>query len=121
MDKSTVKELLEFILESLVLVKKRFKSITSSDDFLKNDEGLEKLDSIAMRLQAIGEAVKNIHKREKAFLLQVANETYWSQIIKTRDFISHHYVDLDSETVYDICKNELPQLEGNILKLRDIL
>jgi uncharacterized protein with HEPN domain len=30
-----------------------------------------------------------------------------STTIELIDFISHHYVDIDSETVFDICSNEL--------------
>jgi uncharacterized protein with HEPN domain len=121
MDKATTKELLDFLLESLMLVKKRFASIHSSDDFLQNDAGIEKLDAIAMRLQSIGEALKNLMKREKSLLLKVADETYWSEIIKTRDFISHHYVAIDAEIVFDICSNELEELERKIMELQGFL
>ena len=121
MDKATTKELLDFILESLALVKKRFQSIKSSDDFLQNDAGLEKLDAIAMRLQSIGEALKNLMKREKSLLLKAADETYWSEIIKARDFISHHYVAIDAEIVFDICSHELDVLEQKILKLKSLI
>ncbi|NCB48890.1 MAG: DUF86 domain-containing protein [Clostridia bacterium] len=121
MDKATTKELLDFILESLALVKKRFETIHSSDDFLQNDAGLEKLDAIAMRLQSIGEALKNLMKREKELLLKVADETYWSEIIKTRDFISHHYVAIDAEIVFDICSSELEMLEKKIVALQDLV
>ena len=121
MDKATTKELLDFILESLALVKKRFESINSCDDFLQNDAGLEKLDAIAMRLQSIGEALKNLMKREKELLLKVADETYWSEIIKTRDFISHHYVAIDAEIVFDICSNEVKELEKKIIDVKNIL
>lgn len=34
MDKATTTELLDFILESLRLIKRRFKGIATSDDFL---------------------------------------------------------------------------------------
>lgn len=121
MDKATTKELIAFILESLALVKKRFQSIKSSDDFLQNDAGLEKLDAIAMRLQSIGEALKNLMKREKELLLKVADETYWSEIIKTRDFISHHYVAIDAEIVFEICGNELEKLEQKIVELKSLV
>lgn len=121
MDKATTSELLEFMLESLSIVKKRFSVIKSSYDFLKDDEGIEKLDAISMRLQSIGEALKNLNKREKAFLLEVADARYWSEIIKTRDFISHHYIDVDAETVFDICTNELEELNKKILQLKDNL
>jgi len=37
---------LEDIKFSIELIKKRFEKVNSSDDFLANEEGLEKLDSI---------------------------------------------------------------------------
>ncbi len=45
---------LEDIVFSIELIISRFETIKSSDDFLDGD-GLEKLDSISMRLVAIGE------------------------------------------------------------------
>ena len=53
---------LEDIQFSIELIMQRFKKIESSDDFLDNENGLEKLDSISMRLVAIGEGFKNIDK-----------------------------------------------------------
>lgn len=53
---------LEDIKYSLELIQNRCKNINCSDDFLKDDIGLEKLDSISMRLIAIGEGFKNIDK-----------------------------------------------------------
>ncbi|MEA2050674.1 MAG: HepT-like ribonuclease domain-containing protein [Campylobacterota bacterium] len=67
----------------------------------------------------MGEALKNLYKRESKLLLEVADKNYWSEIIKARDFISHHYVDIDSETVFDICSNELEELEHKILLIKD--
>ncbi|WP_295055883.1 HepT-like ribonuclease domain-containing protein [Sulfuricurvum sp.] len=90
MDKATTIELIDFILESLRLINKRFISIKSSDDFLDSDEGLEKLDAISMRLQSIGEALKNLDKRQSELLLQVADKEYWSKIIRTREILTHH-------------------------------
>jgi len=120
MDKSSTLELLDFILESIGIIKRRFKPIASSDNFLENDEGLDRLDAIAMRIQAIGEALKNLYKREEALMLKVEDKNYWSTIIKSRDFISHHYADLDAETIFDICDNELDILEDNIQKLKSL-
>ena len=120
MDKSTTLELIDFILESIRLINRRFKSIKSSDEFLESDDGLDKLDAISMRIQAIGEALKNLDKRERELLLKVADKNYWSRIIKTRDFISHHYVDIDAETVFDICSNVLEELESKIILLKNL-
>lgn len=120
MDKLTNEELLTFIFESINLIKRRFKKIKTSDDFLFSDEGLDKLDAISMRLQAIGEALKNIYKKDKDFLLSVESDKYWSTVIRTRDFISHHYVELDSEVIFMICDEKIEELELNILKLKEL-
>jgi uncharacterized protein with HEPN domain len=48
------------INESLDLIQKRFSKISSYSDFIINEDGLEKLDSISMRLQVIGETLKKI-------------------------------------------------------------
>jgi len=120
MDKSTTLELLDFVLESIRLIHRRFETIESGDDFLENDDGLDRLDAISMRIQSIGEALKNLYKREEALLLQVEDKNYWSTIIKARDFISHHYVDLDAETIFDICSEELDTLEENVRRLKSL-
>ena len=114
MDKANNQELLNFILESIRMIKDRFKGVGSSDDFLYCKDGMMKLDSISMRLQSIGEALKNIDKRDREFLLGVANKKYWSNIIKTREIITHHYIDIDSETVFMICDEKLDDLEDKI-------
>jgi len=117
MDKANLNELLKFILKSITLIQERFEVIDSSDDFMQDNDGLMRLDAISMRLQSIGEALKNIDKRDRDFLLQVADKIYWSKIIKTREILTHHYIDIDSETIYNICDEKLDELEKNILSL----
>jgi uncharacterized protein with HEPN domain len=121
MDKVNNLELLKFILQSIEMIKKRFQDITCSDDFMYSDEGITKLDSISMRLQSIGEALKNIDKRDRDFLLEVADKIYWSNIIKTREIITHHYIDIDSETIFMICDEKLDDLESKVSILMDKL
>ena len=101
---------LEDIQHSLELVQKRSKHISSSDDFLKDDKGLEKLDSISMRLVAIGEGFKNIDKLSDNKLLQNYPTIPWKQVKGVRDMLSHHYFDLDAEVIFNICKNDIDKL-----------
>ena len=68
--KEMILSTLEDIKYSLELVQKRAKNINSSDDFLEDENGLEKLDSISMRLVAIGEGFKNIDKLSNNQLLK---------------------------------------------------
>lgn len=121
MDKANFQELIKFIQDSIILIKRRFQTIQSSDDFLANDEGIDRLDAISMRLQGIGEAIKNIDKREHDLLLKVADKLYWSKIIKTREILTHHYIDIDAQIIYEICHDKLDELEEKIKALQDIL
>ncbi len=121
MDKMSTNELLNFIDESIVIILERFIPIEKVDDFLDDSAGLEKLDSIILRIQTVGEALKNIDKHNKGFLENVASKSYWSNIIKLRELISHHYIDLDAEVIFDICNEKLEELQINIQKLKSYL
>ncbi len=102
--------LVAFIIESINIIKRRFANIKSPDDFYANDKNIDLFDAICMRLQAIGEALKNINKMNNSLLLKVGGKNYWSSIIKMREIISHRYIDIDAEIVFDICKSELDEL-----------
>ncbi|HIP02856.1 MAG TPA: DUF86 domain-containing protein [Campylobacterales bacterium] len=119
MDKRNTIELIDHILFSIELIEERVKSINTSDDFLKNSNGLEKLDAISMRLQSIGEAIKNIFKTDKQVLLTNSEKEYWSKIIRLREVISHHYIDIDSEIIFNICNEDLIELKEKLIKIKE--
>jgi len=58
----TEKEIFAIILEHITVCEERFQSITQPSDFVSSSEGNLILDSIAARLQAIGENVKRVIK-----------------------------------------------------------
>ena len=102
--------LLEDIRFSIELILKRFERIESSDDFLVNDEGLEKLDSISMRMVAIGEGFKSIDKLTDNRLLCDYPEIDWKGVKGIRDILSHHYFDMDAEVIFTVCDEYLEKL-----------
>ena len=108
-----IEENLKFILESIDKISDRIQQIKSADELVNSPDGVTILDSLAMRLQSIGETVKQIEKRDTS-LLQRYPEMDWQQIIRMRDLISHHYEDIDHEIVYNLCKTHLPQLKSTI-------
>ena len=61
-DKELILDTLEQIRDALVIVEKRCSYAKSADDFCDTEEGQEKLDSICMKLIAVGESLKNIDK-----------------------------------------------------------
>ena len=92
------------------LILKRFEDIENEDDFLKDLQGIEKLDSISMRLIAIGEGFKNIDKLSNKELLKKYPQIVWKDVKGVRDILSHHYFDIDAQVVYDICQNDIVEL-----------
>ena len=112
-----IKEVLNQILASTILIKKRFKSIQSPDDFLMNDRKLEKLDALCMQLINIGESIKNLDKITNKTLLKKYPDFEWKKAMGMRDIISHHYFDLNSEIVFQVCNDEIPKLNKIIKKI----
>ena len=108
------KELIEFTLKeiifSLELIKDRFKTIKSVDDFIYTKNGLEKLDSISVRLVAVGEGFKNIDKLTNKKLLVNYPAINWKDVKGIRDVLSHHYFQLDAEIIYETCNKNIDEL-----------
>jgi len=121
-DSELVKDILENILWSIDQIRKRFQGITLSDDFLKDDNGLEKLDSICMQLINIGEALKQIDKLTDSLLLNNYPEIDWKRAKGLRDIITHHYFDIDAEAVFTVCAKHIPDMRNAIDKIiKDIM
>lgn len=109
------------IIWALKQISTRFQVIKSSDDFLKDDTGLEKLDSICMQLINIGEVLKQIDKLTDSKLLANYPEIDWKKAKGMRDIITHHYFDIDAETIYTVCAQHVPAMEMVMVRiLRDL-
>ena len=61
-DTPLLKELLRQILEGISRIERRFEPIDSADDFSKDNDGVDRLDGIAMMLIGIGECLKRFEK-----------------------------------------------------------
>lgn len=109
-DRLLVIEILQQIITASERVSRRFEGISTADDFLIDERGLERLDSICMQLIAIGESLKNLDKITHQELLSKYPSIEWQKAMGLRDIISHHYFDINAEVIYDVCKNEIPGL-----------
>ena len=61
-DKKLVLDIIATIEEVLQTIQNRAVNITSAEDFLKSDTGMILLDSICMKLVAVGESIKKLDK-----------------------------------------------------------
>lgn len=113
--------IVELIHDSLCQIMHRMEDVHTPDDFLLSENGMMKLDSICMKLTAIGEIVKNLDKvTNKEFLINYP-EIPWKHVMGIRDIIVHHYFDVDADEIFRICKEDIPDLYQTIEKmLRDL-
>ena len=107
-------------MQSIELIESRFSKIAAADEFVQSSSGITYLDAISMRLQVVGESVRKIQKIKPSFLNRYS-EIEWDKIARFRDFISHHYSQVDHEIVFDICKVHIPQLKAALNKIRSTL
>ena len=71
---------LEQICETLSLIIKRTAFVQSVDDFYLSESGMILLDSVCMKLVAVGEAVKNLDKLTNRELLRKYPSINWKDI-----------------------------------------
>ena len=120
-DKSLVLEILEQIIDAIDIVQERCLFAKCEDDFIDTKEGQEKLDAICMKLIAVGESLKKIDFITDKKLLVEYPQIEWKKIKGIRDFISHHYFDLDAEVIFGICQNNIDDLLKTLKQIRDDL
>jgi len=116
-DLEFAREILHQILWSAETIARRFEPISSAQDFLVSDAGLEKLDAICMQLIAIGESLKNLDKVTEGALLSRYPQVEWKRVMGMRDVLSHHYFDIDAEAVYAVCATHIPQLSRTLQRM----
>lgn len=104
------------VIECIDIIESRFIEIKTPEDFVESANGVEKLDSIAMRLQVIGEIIGKINKTESQLLNQYP-EVKWEDIIGMRNVISHAYIEIDHNIIYKTCKTNLSVLKETVQKI----
>ena len=96
------KERCQLIADSISAINVYMQPIQSAKSFIESDEGSMRLDAITLRLQVIGENVKQLEGLYPSFFdTDVPYDV--SEIIRFRDFISHHYEKLDYQIIYETC------------------
>ena len=109
-DKSLVIDILYQVIDAVETIESRCTFANSQDDFTDTVQGQEKLDGICMKLIAVGESLKKIdHITDKTLFVKYP-QIEWKKIKGIRDFISHHYFDLDAEMIFGICQDNIAEL-----------
>ena len=117
-DSELVLDILAGIQIAIERIIRRFHGIDTVDDFIISDDGIDRLDGIAMMLIAIGEQVKRLDAITGQDLDISHPEIDWKGVKGIRDILSHHYFSLDAEIIFDICQNKIEALENAIWVIR---
>ena len=117
-DRDLVRDMASQIEEAIQRVERRFEGIMCADDFIKNDEGVDRLDAIAMMLIAIGETFKNIDKTTGGEVLSRYPEIHWPGVKGVRDILAHDYFNIDPDEIFEICSKDLVPLKDVVLKIK---
>lgn len=104
-------------MEALQRIPIRFKSIKNPQDFLKDEAEREHLDSICMILLAVGEAFHRLDKKTNGKILSNYPNIPWRDVIGVRNIIAHGYFDIDAEQVFNICKEDIPELIKTVKRM----
>ncbi len=99
-------EYLRHIIEETEFILRETKNVSKDTFYL--DPVLKR--AVVRSLEIIGEASKNI---PKDFQKKHKNIT-WKDMARMRDKLIHHYFGIDYSLLWDVVKNEIPTLHGNL-------
>jgi len=116
-DKELVLEVLRQIEEAAQKILDRFQVINVPGDFSDTPAGMEKMDAICMMLIVIGESLKNLDKITDQKFLSQYPDVDWVKAKGMRDIITHHYADINAETIFFTCERKIPKLFSTIQKM----
>lgn len=117
-DKTLAHSLICLIIDNLKIIQKRTEKIQSSVDFTSSEQGMILLDSLCMKLVAVGESIKNLNKITNNELLCQYSQINWKQAMGMRDIIVHHYFDVDAEVIYKTLKEDIPLVQIILEKIK---
>lgn len=118
-DRSMLLELFLEIQEGIRRIERRFSGIDIAYDFIRNDDGLDRLDAIAVMLVAIGENTQKLDELIDSKLFDQHPNIDWAGIKGLRNILAHNYFSIDAEEIYRLCFNEIEPFKIAIEQLRN--
>ncbi len=101
-------------LEDLLLAMTRIAEYIEGYSFIKFKKDNRTVDAVIRNFEIIGEASKNLPKEFK----EKYSEVPWSEMYLLRNKVSHDYLGIDYEIIWDVASNYLP---GNKAQIESIL
>lgn len=106
------------MLEACELIISWNTGVNNVDDYLTTPEGVQKMAASCMMIETIGEELKKIEKIIPGFLKDNEPDYPWKSYMGLRDRIAHGYFNLDEEIIFDVAKNEIPEMKSILKRLK---
>ena len=109
-----VEDMLKQIRESIHNLELWNAPYSDVNEMLSSPDGVKTMAADCMLIEAIGEGFKRIDERTNQMLLPSRPEIPWKALKGMRDHIAHGYFDINNELVWDVVKNDLPDLRDAV-------
>lgn len=104
-------ERLRFLTMKAEQAVKRTEDIKEFRQFLVSPEAMDLFDATTLRIQVVGEMLKQIDDMTGGRILcPCYPEIPWRSVFDMRNFISHEYCMVDPEEIFNVVKEDLPYL-----------
>ncbi len=101
---------LDIVLKAAEAAKSRAEHITHKDQVSGNFESEALFDAICMNFVVIGENLKMLDNKTQGQYLRKYPEIPWSEVIRMRDIVAHHYTGIKNDIIFDTVKRDIPDL-----------
>lgn len=108
---------LDVVLKAAESAKKRAERIVHKDQFEGNFESEALFDAICMNFVVIGENLKMLDNKTEGSYLKKYPDIPWSEVIRMRDIVAHHYTGIKNEIIFDTVKKDIPDLISAIKQM----
>lgn len=119
--KEITESLLLFAIEQTDFVIKTTENVRSYNDFLTSMEGIILFNSTCMCLQTIGETIRKVDDKTNGRLFAKYKTTPWKRVIGMRNIISHDYMSIDPEVIFETVKKRILPLKQDLERIVDDL
>jgi uncharacterized protein with HEPN domain len=114
-DATLLLEKLEQIDEALAGIEWHFPCISSPEDFLDSENGVDLLEKITITLISIGENFKKMDRdTEGKKLAQRYPDVNWSGIKGVCDILSREHFYIDALEIFNICSYDIQPLRNAV-------
>lgn len=114
MSNAEIYDILQTIAEMADIATERALELKHKDQFVDDSHGQLIFDAICMNLIVIGEKLKKLDNKTAGQYLANYPDIAWSEVIRMRDIIAHHYTNIKNEIIFDSVKKDIPLLRETI-------